>query len=126
VTHLGDAISALLDGELSPAEAAQADAHVLVCAECRDELMAIARMRDLVRQLPLVPVPRLVRPAARRPVALVAAAAAVVALAGVTYRPPAQTQSPPVGRFVQAHAASNLGDPLSNLAPAAVPVGFRP
>jgi hypothetical protein len=36
IGHLGERVSALLDGQLSPAEEERAWAHVHVCHECRD------------------------------------------------------------------------------------------
>ena len=36
IGHLGDRVSALLDGQLSPAEEERAWAHVHACHQCRD------------------------------------------------------------------------------------------
>ena len=42
-THPGDALSALLDGELSPDEEAEVQAHLVACVACRRELEAVRR-----------------------------------------------------------------------------------
>lgn len=55
--HPGDALSALVDGELEPAEDAEVRAHVVECPRCADELAAIRRSRRLVRLLPGIDVP---------------------------------------------------------------------
>src|SRR4051794_38035441 len=149
--HLGDLLSALLDGELEYGEAAGARAHLQGCPFCRAELEATATTRALVRGLPMIDPPAgliegvLLQPAnviplgaARdrgavhrrlaRPLAAlggVAAAAAVIVLS-LSPRPP-HTATPPVSTFVDAHAgASSNGDPVSGLAPVAVPASFSP
>jgi anti-sigma factor RsiW len=48
VTHLGDQISALIDGELTGAELDRANAHLAACERCRAEA---AEMRQLKRAL---------------------------------------------------------------------------
>jgi anti-sigma factor RsiW len=48
VTHLGERISALIDGELSGAELDRASAHLAACERCRAEA---AEMRQLKRAL---------------------------------------------------------------------------
>lgn len=50
--HAGDALSALLDGQLSAAEAAAVRAHVATCAVCEGELDDVRAARRLVRSLP--------------------------------------------------------------------------
>ena len=134
--HLGDVISGLLDGELSPAEAEAAQAHLAGCPGCAAELAAVAQARDQLRALPLLSPPfglyeRLLRrpaPAGRRVGLglLAASAAAAIVLLGLT-SPREQEVAPPVPRLVEAHAvsASVGGDPLSELAPAGVPVTFQ-
>lgn len=52
--HLGDAISALLDGELDTRAASTAEAHLAECAECRDEYHAIDRVRSTLRAAPSI------------------------------------------------------------------------
>jgi len=48
VTHLGEQISALIDGELTGAELDRANAHLAACERCRTEA---AEMRELKRAL---------------------------------------------------------------------------
>src|SRR5436305_9184411 len=57
VEHLGDVISALLDGELSGAAQAAAEAHLATCTACAAELEATASIRTVVRGLPAVDPP---------------------------------------------------------------------
>ena len=144
-THLGDALSALLDGELSSAQQETARAHLAACPECAEELAAVGQARSWVRGLPQVeppfgfyerllldrppasPVPFGVSAGLRRRAGLAAlgAAAAAVTVLGVG-SPAAQPVSPAVPRLVEAHAASaSVGaDLLSKLAPMGVPVSF--
>ena len=130
MTHLGDSISALADGQLAGAELATARTHLAGCGPCRAELEAIPTVRSMVRGLPdvepkrpLVAVPW----EPRRPhrlagiVAAVAASVAMLLLAGV----PKQTDGgPQVVDLVQVHTTSPVNaDLLSQLAPAVLPVG---
>lgn len=71
-SHLGDALSGLLDGELSPAQQQTARAHLATCPGCAEELAAVGQARSWVRGLPQVDPPfgfyermLLDRPAAR-------------------------------------------------------------
>lgn len=50
--HLGDRLSAYLDGELSTAEQRQVSDHVVSCEQCRGELHDLDRARTAVRALP--------------------------------------------------------------------------
>ncbi len=54
MTHLGEALTALLDGALPPAEREQALAHLAGCAECR---AAEARLRGALLALAALPPP---------------------------------------------------------------------
>jgi hypothetical protein len=56
--HAGDALSALVDGELDPEEEAVVRAHLAECQACTDELEDIRRSRRVVRLLPAVDLPR--------------------------------------------------------------------
>src|ERR687896_628693 len=47
--HLDDRLSALADGELSPADEAQARVHLAECGACRAELSAVEESRAWVR-----------------------------------------------------------------------------
>ncbi|MEY2476690.1 MAG: putative zinc-finger [Actinomycetota bacterium] len=134
MNHLGDLVSALLDGELTAGERAAAEAHLAGCPDCRTEMARTAAMRSLVRGLPPIEPPfgfveGLVRAdRRRRPAAVFAAAAAVAAAVGLAVTPRSDGVAPPVGRFVEAHAtATPGGDPVTNLGPPSVlPVSFRP
>jgi anti-sigma factor RsiW len=143
--HLGDALSALLDGELPVGQADQARAHLAACPTCTQELSAVTQARAWVRSLPPVEPPfgfyeRLLldrrdpvmaafgaRSNLRRRAGLAAlgAAAAAVIVLGVG-SPAAQPVRPAVPRLVEAHATSaSVGaDLLSKLAPVGVPVSF--
>ena len=132
--HLGDLISALIDGELTPAEQMAAEAHLTGCPACRADLAVTTSMRALVRALPPVePSPGFLDAMVqshrrRRPAAFVAAAAGIAAVVGMAMTPRSDDVTPPVGRLVEAHAtATPGGDPVSNLGPPSVlPVSFRP
>ena len=137
--HLGDALSALLDGELTGRAADGARAHLAACRACSDELAGVGEARSWVRSLPPVEPPadfyeRLaagpaaaVRPLRPRRVGvavLVASAAASLALLGLA-SPQEPATAPPVDRLVEAHATAVGTDPLSQLVSAGVPVSFR-
>jgi anti-sigma factor RsiW len=131
--HLEDVLSAYLDDELAPAARREAEAHLAGCAECREELDDVAAARQAIRIMPVHGAPRPIVdpvpvPAAgsrRRAVwALVAAAAAAAAF--VTPREPEITPSLPSLAGSHAARASITGDPLTQLAPIAVPVSFGP
>lgn len=143
--HLGDALSALVDGELPVHLADQARAHVAACRLCADELTAVSQARAWVRALPPVEPPfgfyeRMLldrrEPATtafgarsnlrrRAGLAALGAAAAAVTVLGVG-SPAPRPVSPTVPRLVEAHATSaSVGaDLLSKLAPVGVPVSF--
>ncbi|MGH9157022.1 MAG: anti-sigma factor family protein [Acidimicrobiales bacterium] len=128
---LGDSLSGLADGELTPDDALAAQAHLAVCRTCTREFEATVGARALVRGLPTVDPRRPLAPAyllavGRRWAAPVAAAAAAVAMVLLTTvggdRAPTQA---PVARLVQVHATSAVNtDPVSQLAPSAIPVSF--
>lgn len=133
--HAADALSALLDGELSMADESSVRTHLAGCADCTAELEQVLTARSWVRALPMVDPPfgfyeRLLGTRRRRgwaAASMVAAAAASVAFVGTL---PAREDpvKPAVATLVRAHAitASVDGDPLSQLAAAGVPVSFRP
>jgi anti-sigma factor RsiW len=130
--HLDDTLSAYLDDELAPAARREAEAHLAGCFECRAELEEVAAARQAIRILPVH--------AARRPIldqafpeanprrramwALAAAVAAAIAL--VLPRDPEVAPSLPSLADSHAARASITGDPLTQLAPIAVPVSFGP
>lgn len=128
--HLGDALSALADGQLPAGEAEAARVHVAGCAPCAAELAAVEQMRALVRGLgpveprrPLVAaVPQVGRTSRLAGVAAVAAAAALLALSGVEHE---AGRAPQVASLVQVHATSPVNaDPMTQMAPAAIPVSL--
>jgi anti-sigma factor RsiW len=51
VSHLGDLLSALVDGELSGGELDRANAHVASCGACRVEAHALRRLKHELRAL---------------------------------------------------------------------------
>lgn len=57
MNHADDRLSALLDGQLTPIEAAEVRAHVETCADCATELGDVRAARRAVRELPAVEVP---------------------------------------------------------------------
>jgi anti-sigma factor RsiW len=136
--HLDDALSAYLDDELAPAARREAESHLAGCAGCRAELDDVASARQAIRILPVHAAPRSrpdwgdwgSQPAApsvsrRRAIwALAAAVAAAVAL--VLPREPEVAPSLPSLADTHAARASITGDPLTQLAPIAVPVRFGP
>jgi anti-sigma factor RsiW len=55
--HLDDLLSAYLDGELTPAERVEVDAHLAGCPRCRDDLDGEREVRQVIRALPAVDAP---------------------------------------------------------------------
>ena len=141
-SHLGDALSAFLDDELAPAARHEAEAHLAACADCRAELEDVAAARRAIRILPVHAAPRTLvadsfgghpRPGAPIPAAprrrSVWALAAAVAAAVVALLLPGEPEvAPSLPSLADSHAAraSITGDPLTQLAPIAVPVRFGP
>jgi len=133
--HLGDLLSAMLDGELTPGELVGVRAHLDLCPQCQHELQRISETRTLVRDLPAVEPPfgfyeRMVRPKyrwARAGVAALAGAAAVSVGVMAFAAPREPHVTPHVAQLVDAHtaSASTSGDPISEFTPAAVPVSFQ-
>jgi anti-sigma factor RsiW len=132
--HVGDALSAFVDGELSELEADVVSAHVAHCAACAAELEDIRAARALLRTLPAVDAPfglveRMHRTARRRRMAAAAMGAAAVASVVFVGSLPAREKpvKPAVATLVRTHAitASVDGDSLTGLATAGVPVSFR-
>ena len=142
--HLDDTLSAFLDDELAPAARHEAEAHLAGCTECRAELEEVAGARRAIRVLPVHSTPRPLvggdpfegspwaPSAARGPAgrrrravwAVVAGVAAVVAF--LLPRDPEVAPSLPSLADSHAATASVTGDPLTQLAPIAVPVRFGP
>ena len=51
MSHLGDLLSALVDGELTGAELDRANAHIAVCGACRVEASALRSLKQELRSL---------------------------------------------------------------------------
>jgi len=141
--HLDDALSAYLDDEMGPAARREAEAHLAGCGDCRAELAEVAAARRAVRILPVHAAHRPLvgadafggrprtsgapKPAVPRRRAVWALAAAVAA--GIALLLPREPEvSPSLPSLADSHAAraSITGDPLTQLAPIAVPVRFGP
>lgn len=85
--HLGEQLSAYLDGELITAEIPVVSAHIDSCADCRRELAELDRSRTAVRALPGVEPPEFLAPRRedkRRRVGTRTAAAVAAAVAAVS------------------------------------------
>jgi len=85
--HLGEQLSAYLDGELVTTEIPVVTAHIDSCGDCRRELAELDRSRTAVRALPGVEPPVFLAPRRedkRRRVGTRAAAAVVAAVAAVS------------------------------------------
>jgi anti-sigma factor RsiW len=139
--HLADAISAWLDRELDAVAAEGVAAHLDACPACAAERDEVAWARDRVRLLPPVEPPAsLLTPdglfslgtaaGRRRAWGAVAVAAAAVVIGGMgltTRADDTPTARPTFASFVADHStASPSPDPVTGLAPVAVPVSFSP
>ena len=132
--HLDDTLSAYLDDELAPAARREAEAHLAACADCRAELDDVAAVRQVIRILPVHAASRplldwagpLAVAAPRRRAAWALAAAVAAGVAMVRPQEPEIVPSLPSLAGSHAARASITGDPLSQLAPIAVPVRFGP
>ena len=86
MTHLGELLSAYLDGELRPSEHNRVISHLALCAPCQDDLGDLHHARSVVRSLPTIEAPQWVLGGesevapehGRRPIAWAAAVAAAV------------------------------------------------
>lgn len=129
--HPDDVLSAYLDDELAPAARREVEGHLTSCAQCRSELDEVAAARRAIRILPVHGAPRelaaTARAATRRDQVVWAAVAAVAAAVAV-FLPREPGVAPSLPSLADSHAAraSITGDPLTQLAPIAVPVRFEP
>lgn len=130
-SHLGEVLSALLDRQLDADEESAALDHLARCEPCAAELATTRATRDLLRSLPPVdpPFPLVdLAPLGRRPgrlTGVLAAAAASVALLLLSGAQPEGAAGPQVAKLVQVHTTSPVNaDPMSQVAPAALPVSF--
>jgi hypothetical protein len=102
--HLGELLSAQLDGELTADEIESVNAHLAECDACRRELEALSEVRATVRAAPAVDPPfgfyeRLVlrrRPRWIAAASLGAVAAAWIVVLGFAVSPPVARVVPPV------------------------------
>jgi anti-sigma factor RsiW len=130
--HLGDLLSAMADGELTAADRRAAEAHLATCWQCRTEHEGVIRAQQLVAGLPLLEPPAAVwalmraRSLRRWPIAWAGVAAAAAAMFGLAAVPNHHRVTPPLTTYVQVHAASASQEPVSGLAPVAVPVSLAP
>jgi anti-sigma factor RsiW len=129
--HLGDRLSALVDGELAVDQARAAERHLATCPTCRTEYELTERAHELVVGLPLLTLPppvwaRTMAGMRRRPRPLVwaGAAAAVVGLSMLAASPSPHRVTPQMAHLVQQHTVSSGSDPVTQLAPAAIPASF--
>ncbi|OGO40555.1 MAG: hypothetical protein A2Z04_07180 [Chloroflexi bacterium RBG_16_57_9] len=56
--HITDLLSAYIDQQISPAERAEVDSHLVTCPACRRDLQTLQWTVSLVRAVPQRPVPR--------------------------------------------------------------------
>jgi anti-sigma factor RsiW len=130
--HSDDILSAYLDDELAPAARREVETHLTGCAECRTELDEVAAARRAIRILPVHGAPYPLMQAAPRATTrrgrAAWAAVAVVAAAVAMFLPREPRVAPSLPSLADSHAAraSVTGDPLTQLAPIAVPVRFGP
>ena len=146
--HVGDLISACLDGEIASDLRPGIEAHLAACPACAAEHDEVAWARMSLRALPLIdpptdvlrpawawpapvatgrPAPARMRPRSRQLLAATAAvAAAGIGVLGLVGREgPADPSRPAVASFVSQHSTSSPGpDAVSGLAPAAMPISF--
>ena len=129
--HLGDLLSALVDGELAEPEREAAERHLDGCPPCRAEWAMAAGAHELVAGLPALALPAPVWSAIAasgrrrpRPVVWVSACAAAAGIAILAMSPPRHRVTPQMAHLVEVHAVSSGDDPVTQLAPAAVPASF--
>jgi anti-sigma factor RsiW len=119
VSHPTDAISALLDGALPAAEAAQVERHLAGCAECRTERDALGAVRTAVRSLPALEPPpwaltteRLARRPRRGLMAWAASGIAAAALGiGLIWGPGEPKAAVDLDTLAERHTARVVVDP---------------
>ncbi len=119
MNHLGEALSAFLDGELVPAERAVAAVHLAECSLCQGELAGVEAVRAVVRGLPVLEVPAGLLPASRRrhrrwmlsPGWVTACAAALAITVGLVVGPGESGPAFQVDTLNDQHIARVVGDP---------------
>jgi len=115
VTHLGDLLSALLDGELDSAGRRNAAVHLKECEPCRLELARVESARGALRGLPVLEAPPGLIPGARRrflsPAWISAIAASVALVVGLVIGPGAPDATVQLDTLGDQHNARVVGDP---------------
>lgn len=121
--HLGDSLSAFLDGELDTGARSDAESHLASCPLCRSELEAVSESSRLLKSLPVAEPPahlvapsnvRRLRP--RRGRILVGAAAAAALIVGVGFGVNADRAVPlQLDEVVEQHVARASVDPGFNV-----------
>lgn len=121
-SHAGELLSALVDGELTAAEAERVLGHVDDCARCSEELDVLERSRSALRALPeLEPPPDLIEGLVRRRHRRVvlgalggfAAAAVAVLVALSASVGPVPRIEPQLAAFVDDHEATAVTVPAA-------------
>lgn len=120
MSHLGELLSAHLDGETTAAESARVGEHLAGCTECLAELNDLHEARAAVRSLPLLQIPAgileigeaEVIPIRRRPQAWAAAAAAAIifAIGVATLMAPADAVAVSLSDMADRHVARSSSD----------------
>jgi anti-sigma factor RsiW len=117
MNHLGDLLSAHLDGELDPAERRRADAHLAGCEPCRTELAGVDAARGSVRALPVLDAPSGLTSARSRrrwipsPAWATALAVALALAVGLVVGPGEPGVTFQVDTLRDQHTARVVGDP---------------
>ena len=117
MTHLGDQLSAYVDGQLSGGERSRADEHLEVCEVCRIELASVEEARTWVRGLPLLDLPdglaprRASRSNRRRWAWAASVAVAGVLALGVAIDPGEPANPFDMGVLDDQHTARVVGEP---------------
>ncbi|HLE39320.1 MAG TPA: zf-HC2 domain-containing protein [Acidimicrobiia bacterium] len=118
MNHLGDVLSALLDGELGGTERGEAERHLAECEACRLELSLIESARGVVRALPsLEPPPGLLPTRLRRrrwvlsPAWITTVAVAVALAFGLVVGPGEPGEAFEMDTLNEQHIARVVGDP---------------
>jgi anti-sigma factor RsiW len=123
MSHLGELLSAYLDGEVTQSERTAVTTHIADCRSCQDELADLHWARSALRSLPVLDLPAgllddgetaEVIPLIRRPrVWAAAAAAAVVTFIGVaTFVAPEPTVPITFSEISVEHNSRSQLDPL--------------
>lgn len=110
MTHLGDLLSAHLDGELDATERDRVDAHLAACGLCAAEREAIAAVRDRVRALPVLE-PGAAAPRHPHWMRAAAAIAAAVVAAGLVVGGGEPASAFDLGTLNDQHIARVVADP---------------